>query len=226
MKFNRNKPFGTISPPWQGAMYQQGDHYYDIEFRRIPALSAKPKLREIKPVDVSPPGSVEADLIRMADDPNSTWQEFRKQARDVLDNCPSTKEKIVEALKEQIINGVMDISPAPAVVRAEVEVNNSEEFKGMTWDEKPAPPPESEADEENDEMDEASVDSSEEDMAEPNDGPVNLALWGQGKANYLFSDVRMEIRNRFSRQVTEKRDAIDTLVDEGVIAVGDAMSVE
>lgn len=232
MKFNRNKPYGEITPPYRGASFQQGDQYYDADFKRIAELSKAPKLREVQPVDLSPIGAVEAKLIMMAEDPDITWQEFRKASRGALDECPTTKDKIVEALKDQIVQQILAKHPyskatpqdpsAPSVEAAE------DEFKGMTWGDesgkKSAVPPAPPEEDDDNPIDPGDMNGPEAAEA-PNDGPVDLAAWGKGRAPYLFSDVQKAIREKFARQVSKKIDAVDLLIDEGVIPVVEAMQV-
>ncbi len=52
--------------------------------------------------------------------------------------------------------------------------------------------------------------------------PVDLAAWGRGENEYLLSEVRGVIVERFGRLVHDDRELIQVLIDEGVIAAADA----
>lgn len=46
---------------------------------------------------------------------------------------------------------------------------------------------------------------------------IDLKLWALGKKSYNFIAVREEIKRKYSFHVTDKRSAINMLVDEGVV---------
>ena len=53
-------------------------------------------------------------------------------------------------------------------------------------------------------------------------GGVNLAAWGQGQTEYLFGDIQKALRTTFAKQVSERRDAVDFLIEQGVITATNA----
>jgi hypothetical protein len=53
------------------------------------------------------------------------------------------------------------------------------------------------------------------------EGEVNLTAWATGSADYIMADVYKAIRTRYSRNVTNEADAIETLINEGVVTADD-----
>lgn len=53
-------------------------------------------------------------------------------------------------------------------------------------------------------------------------GTVNLAAWGRGKQQYIFGEVAKAIRTKFHKQVSERRDAVDFLIEQGVVSAAEA----
>jgi len=225
MKFNRNKPYGIISPGFYGASYEQNGHFFNSAYELMHIEGHSPsidKKRELLRLEEDADGPNEADLILMADDKSIGWGEFRKMARGLLDVCPGTKEAIVVALKEQIVSKMIDASAVSVPEEKEQPETEDEEFKGLTW-----------GDKETDALLASDAPEAEKKAPQPpekqtpvNDGPVDLAEWGRGKIEYLFSDIQQEIRTRYSRQVSEKRDAIDVLIEQKLVNEDEAMRVE
>lgn len=53
------------------------------------------------------------------------------------------------------------------------------------------------------------------------DGPANLEQWARGEARVPWNEVTQAIANRFKKRVSNKRDAIDLLLEERVVAKAD-----
>jgi hypothetical protein len=51
---------------------------------------------------------------------------------------------------------------------------------------------------------------------------VDLAAWARGQTDYIFSEVAKELRSKYNVRLTERRDAVDFLVAEGVITAKEA----
>jgi hypothetical protein len=51
---------------------------------------------------------------------------------------------------------------------------------------------------------------------------VDLAAWGRGEMDYRTGELLEAIDARFARVVTDRRQALDLLLDEGVITVAEA----
>jgi hypothetical protein len=51
---------------------------------------------------------------------------------------------------------------------------------------------------------------------------LDLAAWGKGEVDYLSSELLEAIDGRFDRVVTTRREALDLLLQEGVVTVAEA----
>lgn len=51
---------------------------------------------------------------------------------------------------------------------------------------------------------------------------VDLAAWGRGQKDYLFGEIRKAVRKGYHAQLTERRDVIDLLIAQRVIAAAEA----
>lgn len=51
---------------------------------------------------------------------------------------------------------------------------------------------------------------------------IDLAAWGRGQQEYLWGDVRKAIKAEFGRNVTERDDAVEFLVEQGKITAAEA----
>ena len=208
LKLDRSRDFGKITPAWQPddcdrpAFYEQDNRLYDAHDRLIEP--GKPLPVQVVPEVTSEgdrakgPAMSPAELIRQAD--TLPWPQFHKGAKAILGKlCPPGKPAIVLALQEAL-----------TAYEARVAKRSSGAAKGMTWDGMvggPGEPP----------------------TAEPAPGPVakanggvDLAAWGRGQKDYLFGEVQKAIRTTLHRQVTERRDAVDFLIEAGVIQAAEA----
>lgn len=53
-------------------------------------------------------------------------------------------------------------------------------------------------------------------------GGIDLAAWGRGQRDYLFGDVRKAVQGAYHKIVTERRDAVEFLIDQGLIRADQA----
>lgn len=51
---------------------------------------------------------------------------------------------------------------------------------------------------------------------------VDLAAWARGQKEYLWGEVRKEIKTKFGRNVSERDDAVEFLITQEVITAGEA----
>jgi hypothetical protein len=51
---------------------------------------------------------------------------------------------------------------------------------------------------------------------------VDLAAWGRGQKEYLWGEVRKAIKSEFGRNVSERDDAVEFLIGEGIITSEEA----
>ena len=76
-----------------------------------------------------------------------------------------------------------------------------------------------------DEDDETRVEKDEEDDEDDRPQPANLEAWARGEVDVPWQEVTQAIAKRFSKRVSNKRDALELLIEERVVAVG-ALSVK
>ena len=197
-RLDRSKEFGKITPPWQDdsfdrpAYYEQGGRLYDAHDRLIEP--GKP---------VSGPDPVPVAIAEPEPDnelmPAAT---LLAQADSMAwAKFRSEAKKILgttcPAGKEDIKRALAD---AVAAVEAKLERSKpkSASSPGLTWD---------------------GVTGGSE---AAKGGAVDLAAWAMGKREYLFGEVQKAIRTAYHKQVTERRDAVDFLVEQKVIAAASA----
>jgi len=61
---------------------------------------------------------------------------------------------------------------------------------------------------------------------QPANGKLDLAAWGRGQTEYLFGEVRKAIRDKYHVSVTETRDAVDILIENGVVSLENARKTD
>lgn len=61
----------------------------------------------------------------------------------------------------------------------------------------------------------------EDDDSGTSDGPANLEMWARGEVRVPWNEVTQAIAKRFSRRVSNKHDAIELLVQERVVSMGE-----
>lgn len=224
-KLDRKRPFGKISPPYQqenfdrAAFYEQDGRFFDQHDREIvPGIPLAEQLAKVdaaagtesrhpldhdgdgRPGGSLPAGPVDsamtpAELLRQADE--MPWAQFRKQAKLIFGpTCPASKEDIKRALQEAI---------AGMQTREKVRMERALDAPAAKKAEPPQAKPAAQA--------------APQDKAATG---VDLAAWGRGKQEYLFGDIRKAIRAQYNRVVTERRDALDLLIEQGVITAESA----
>lgn len=214
LKLDRTKDFGTVSPPWmpdgcdRPAYYEQGGQLFDAHDVQI----VKGK-KQIVPAVASesdrsnPPGVVEPEPgvptisveALMAQAQTMPWPAFKKHARSILgETCPNGKAAMLEALNKAL---------------GDYQERQARK-KGMSWGALNGQPPEATTS-----VPAVAADSSYV------VGAVDLAAWGRGQQEYLFSQVRKAIKARFNRVcqgARERKDAVDFLVEQKVIPAHEA----
>lgn len=213
---DRSRPFGAISPPLvepdldRPAFYEQDGKLFDAHDRHIEPGKPLPEDEE-PPVNdsVKDTAAGMSPAVLLANAGAMPWAAFRKRAREILgDACPAGKSDIVEALKAAIqhyearqkrrTSGPNTSGPKVA--------EPDQKSTGLTWNNLTGQ-------EENENLTAKPVAKA---------GEIDLAAWGRGQKEYIFSEVRKGIRAKFSVSVTERRDAVNLLVDEKVITAAEA----
>lgn len=62
--------------------------------------------------------------------------------------------------------------------------------------------------------------SADEDENEDDGAPVSLEAWARGTMDYKWQDVSDAIAGRFSKRATNKKNALEILIEERVISMG------
>lgn len=209
MRLNKAKSFGTIYPPLQDpdmdrpARFEQSNRLFDQNGYEIIRGQPGPTADEIaaeheqaKSAETSDPDTVTAgQLIALAS--TMPFMRFRSLARDLLGpRCPTTKDGIVKVLGE-----------VPATTQLHKQsagdpANGDPDDPAQTGE-----PPAA-----------ASV-------LTPTSAAINLAAWGRGQIDYRFADVRDAIRRHYNRVVTEVPDAVEALIDVGLVPPMEARAV-
>jgi hypothetical protein len=217
---NDKQECGKITPPWQPDDCDRPAHYdfrgqlLDQYYR--PIIPGQPLPVEPKPV-VSPVAVTEAAILAepLADTDEITpaallreansmpWGKFQKQAKRILGKtCPAGKQAIIGAL-------------TTAISEYEArKAKRSTQHNGMSWDSLTG----------GEEAKAAETPVPVAAPAAPNakGSGVDLAAWGRGAKDYLFGDVSKAIRAKYGAQFTERRDARDFLVDQGLVPASQA----
>jgi hypothetical protein len=200
-KLDRSKAFGIVSPPYSApdfdrpAHYEQGGALFDSYDREIiPGQPAPALPAAAAPVEEETPLLSPRELIAQAD--SMPWSAWQKSAALVLgEQIPAGKSAILQAL--QTVSAEFDRKRArktpPAAPKAEASPASDSHA--------PAP---------------AKPATRSETVS------VDLKAWAQGGAEYLFKDVRQAIRTQYNRGVTERRDAVEFLIEQKVLTAAEA----
>ena len=132
------------------------------------------------------------------------WAAFRKRAKEILgETCPAGKAEMIVALQAAIQHYEARKQKRTAGPKV---ADGDAKSPGLTWNGLTG-------------QEEAQTLTAKP-AAKP--GEIDLAAWGRGQHEYLFGDVRKAIRTKFSTSVTERRDAVNLLIDDKVIAAAEA----
>ncbi len=193
-QLNFGRPYGTITPPLNGAVFQQNDEYYDALGHRLAKdESGLPIAVALDPEEIDPDTLPTAHELLINKDkmPFFKWKGHAK--RILGPESPGNKDGLVEMLKSVRNNQVgMHRAPDPAV--------------------------------ENQTATEAEI--SKQDLDPAQNGDVDIVGWAKGEKQYLMAQITKVIRARFHIQCTTMRDAIDFLIQQGVVTGEEAMQVE
>lgn len=237
MKLNRNRPFGRITPPWQDhdmdrpAFYEQDGKFYDQHDRLIER--GKP----LRPIAQAPAAPVEAPTPQVqVPMPPTVVEEPTPTQRDPLDHdgnghkggsLPASDLADTLTAADLLANAAH--IPWPTFRKAAQRILGSScpaSKKAILDELKKA------AEGVDDFADVQARNARPRPAAVPKQpaGPVtikggvtvDLAAWGRGQKDYLWSEVQKAIRQQYHKQVTERRDALDFLIEEGVITADSA----
>lgn len=251
-KLNRRRPFGRITPPYhrgdfdRAAFYEQDGQFFDQHDRLIvpgvPAVTrpvvpyelargpvTKDTEPDVPPTPATPPavtvivegGGTEegaASASGGGSDPLDHDRDGEKggsvpaspdadqlSAMDLLEN-PKIPWATFRKAAMRILGDNCPASKQAIIKELEAAVKGFEEHQARRRT--TAAQAKAQADKPADPAD--------------NSGSIDLAAWGRGQRNYLWTEVQREIRTKYSKQVTERRDAVDFLIEEGLITAESA----
>jgi hypothetical protein len=227
-KLDISRPYGKVAPPCEmpggaRAFYEQDGKLYDAHHREIipgaivkqavaPAPVADldplppPTPREEKPV-------IEMTAQEILDGMDAMgWAELQKKAKQVLGGaCPPGKAAIRSALEAAIKGHAERIEKRKLTAERGATQTIT---PGRTIPTPDFDPPSEDAP--------AVAPSPAPKSAAPVGGPVDLAAWGRGQREYVFSEIRKAIRAQYNAAVMERSDAIDFLIDNKIITGAEA----
>lgn len=199
-KLDRNRDFGRVTPPWQpdncdrAAHYEQGGKLFDQHGHEIVPGRRGPAatVSEAPALETGVETLSITDLMANAD--TIPFPTLRKRAREILgETCPSGKQAIIAAL---------------TVARQGYEERQARRVAAATQEQS------------TDDDDAPEVPPSMPAVTTVNG--IDLAAWGRGKIDRLFAEVQKAIRIQYSKQVTERRDAVEFLIEQGAITAAEA----
>jgi hypothetical protein len=209
MPLNKNRPFGTISPGYNGASYEQVGtdgvtRYYNGEGYEVDVRTGKvvegPETAGAAKSAVATEDNGKSvaerarEILEQKDKP--PFAKFALKAAALIggDNPPSTKTEIVAALTTLAEKP----KPAPVEVQAVPDAAKSE----------------------------ATPKPVDEPIPLVGDETVNLRAWGRGEQQYVFTDIAKAILQSYARNVTTRAGALEALMDVGLLSPDEAMTVE
>lgn len=206
LRFDKSRPYGEVCPPFRPdgcdrvAMYDQGGNLFCAAGYQI--IPGKPLKIEAPEAASAPETAAQMSVEQLLRDASSmAHAEFKKHAKAILgDTCPGGKAAILESLKKHL-----------AVYQAK-QAERQSRHKGLSWD--------------------AMTGGAESQDGEPPvaappvppaaPGTIDLAAWGRGQREYLWAEVRKAIRAKYHTGVTQRRDAVNLLIDQGLIRAAEA----
>ncbi len=193
-KLNRNKPFGKITPPYDMPDLDRAAHYEQD------GMFFDGHDREIvpgQPLQLVQEPKVEPAEVAVVDTEVTSAAELLLKRSENMSVVELRKEaKIV--LGDDAPKKAADIIEAlQLAVAAQSSLGETPEpsqtSEGLTWS----------------------------GLAGGDDG-IDLLAWGRGQKEYLWSEVQQEIRKEHHKQVSERRDAVDFLIEMGLLKSAEA----
>lgn len=190
--FNPQKPYGKFCPPWRGVAFEQNGRYYTAEHREVDQDG-----RPLADVIVVENGKEPDYGLPEADKPKNGNHDIGPVI-PIADLLAATNMPFM-AFKKAARGHLGDATPA---LKADIiTALKAKEAASQ-------PPPKNEAP--------APSQASKETVA-PNG--VDIVAWADKRIgkNYLMGDVYKAIKQLHNKVVSNERDAINFLIDEGVV---------
>lgn len=209
-KLNKSRPFGRVTPPYpvpgtgQLAAYEQDGRFYDAHMALIstePPRAAAPTPALViapPPVEASP-AAVQAVVTstETAEPAAAPAPAAQIGPAELLAASHSMAWPKFRAEAQRILGPACPPSKGGIVAALEAMVS------GVSTVAQPAS-------------------TGPVNPTSPVIDGVDLAAWARGQKDYLFGDIQKALRKGFSKQVTERVDAVNFLVDEKVLSAEDA----
>lgn len=203
MKLDRSKPFGKISPAYQEsdmdrpAYFEQDGKFFDAHDRLIepgkPLPAPKPAAAPVVAIETGTPTADETlPATRLLAEADSMPWPKFRAAAKKVLGETCPGDK--EGIKAALAAGIAAVQEREAK-----RAPSSASSNGLTWD---------------------SVSGGKEAAAAS--GGVDLKSWATGQREYLFAEVQKTIRKTYNKQVSERVDAVNFLVDQGLLTADQA----
>lgn len=193
--FNPQKPYGKFCPPWKGVAFEQDGHYYDSKHNEVTA--------DGEPVLNGKIGVIEEETPAEAPVPpkskNGDSGELYIDITDLLER----KNMPFMAFKKAARQHLGDSTPT-----LKADIIRALEAKAAAAQTPPPPPPNGGP-------------THNKENPKPHVAPngVDLVAWMDKRVGkqYLMGDVFAAIQVLYHRKVSNERDAVNFLIDEGVV---------
>ncbi len=210
-RLNTSRPYGKITPPWDDhqfsspAYYEQDGRYYDAHYQEL-IPGGNPKPAPSAPVRAAPPAPV------VERQPAGATSKPEPERIDVsllvaqADTMPWAKFRS-QARKVLGPTCPPDKEGMKAALQRALEAVHEREERRTPGKAQ---------------VEAVVAEVANAPAAAPASVGVDLAAWGMGQKEYLFGEVQKAIRTQFAKQVTERRDAVDFLIEQRIIAAANA----
>lgn len=192
--FNPQKPFGKFSPPWRGVFYEQNGRYYTKDHQEVDQDGRPIEVENGKSEDYGLP---EPEQIKNGD----AGEGIMIPLDDLLEkvNMPFM------AFKKAARAHLGDATPA-----LKADIIAALKVKAAAAQKVPPPPP-------NGAPAPSKASTTKETVAS---NGVDIVAWVDKRIakQYLMGDVYKAIKLLYNKVVSNERDAVNFLIDEGVIA--------
>lgn len=213
---DKTKPFGKVVPPWhpedcdRAAHYEQGGRLFDAHGRAIepgkPLAVAKAATKSAKPAANTPTSADEETSGNDVEFDENAYVDIMTLLEGAEEiPWPQFRKRAREILGPDCPSDKAGMKEALATALEKVEsAKDSPQHTlpevssaGITMD---------------------GLSSDAEHIV----GTVNLAAWARGTQQYIFGEVAKAIRAKYNKQVSERVDALDFLIEQGVVSAAAA----
>jgi len=209
-KLNQTRPFGRITPPYSVpgtgrlAAYEQEGRFYDAHMALISTEPPRAAAPTPAPVIAPPPAEVSPAAVEAVMAPAEPAEPAAAPApaaqmgpAELIAASHSMGWPKFRAEAQRVLGPACPPSKGGIIAALEAMVS------GVSTVAQPAS-------------------SGPVNPDSPVIDGIDLAAWARGQKEYLFGDIQKALRKGYSRQVHERVDAVNFLIDEKVIAADEA----